>query len=795
MRIGSKAVFVFAATTVTRTTVLVERRNRMPYNRRCFASIQRVSVLGVCVGFSCIAGQPLNVENSRMAIDKDAKAAVSKIKVCNTSPYPVKLDLRLSPFTTESGVRSGTLTVAESEKISATGGVLESKKCVILQIALTDLAQVAAASAQLSNGNDVIATLILIRDHGPYGLSVDGMPADKPEVHLFRRDPDGRTQQEHQRIFVKNADPWPYVVRLNIDFETSDGKHGDKHTDKQVDPQSCETFPPKTWFTILPNSSTPIDLLCDVGLFTWFRTGFLKSDTRTAFAAIDVMVPGSDTVLATKRAPLSAILSLYKESVQPIVNGLWSLCILMIGAFLSVVVTIVLPNASRRKELKQRLAPISKELRLRTPDAPDQRRESAEHERARLLLQLECKRLRDLLRISLFSLSAGTALDDVKTKTEILERKFALFHRVNSAFAGSMDPNVGHLPPTVLDRVNMHCLIGVTMLQRESLTAEEWTTLEQLVTESEQLLTSTGRQLEWLETIITMVERAVQEVLCDAGPPKTLSAPVPKPWCRLCPDLLKTIPTLHLSPFFPGQYAARDRRATFFSFVLRYAALEDVSPQVSSDPGWRRLASEFERACQGERNLLCLRSSIEQLEEGVSREMLIGRIRQGKIQISPEDVEIPSYSPARFQIIFLDAPQFNTASARQQIRVRWRFDVDGSECDGWEVWHYFVTKRQPYQISARFLDMADQPIAAANGNGDVEIHKTVTADRRPEHLTSRSRFLDVLRFVLAVVTATFALTTVRQLLPSADAFSATVGVLALGFSADVFKNLITSKKA
>jgi hypothetical protein len=73
-----------------------------------------------------------------------------------------------------------------------------------------------------------------------------------------------------------------------------------------------------------------------------------------------------------------------------------------------------------------------------------------------------------------------------------------------------------------------------------------------------------------------------------------------------------------------------------------------------------------------------------------------------------------------------------------------------------------------------------------------------TAGRCGTHLTSRSslaRFLDVLRFVLAVVTATFALTTVRQLLPSADAFSATVGVLALGFSADVFKNLITSRKA
>jgi small-conductance mechanosensitive channel len=68
------------------------------------------------------------------------------------------------------------------------------------------------------------------------------------------------------------------------------------------------------------------------------------------------------------------------------------------------------------------------------------------------------------------------------------------------------------------------------------------------------------------------------------------------------------------------------------------------------------------------------------------------------------------------------------------------------------------------------------------------------AEREPEHLINQSKSVDILRFVLAVLTATFALSGVRQILPTADAISATVGALALGFGADTFKNLITSKK-
>ena len=744
----------------------------MRMGARIFACMQRLLVMTLWVGLGIAGPAPLSVQPSEIVIPKDADKAASNFRICNASAAPVQLDLRTTEFIIIPGVtKTAALAVVAPAGMWAKGGSLAPKACLTVSLTLADLAQVAFASANLVNGDQVLEQIFLRRERPGYALATDGIPADKPEVRLFRP-----ASQQKSRMFIRNADPWPYMVSVKLDLDTYD----------------CDTNPPNSPLVIPPNGSQLITLSCPSDLFTFFRTGFLKSETRIAHAAIGVIIPGTDIVIANKRAPVTAILSYHADSRQPLANGLWSLGLLVLGALFSVFVTIILPSNSRKKELARRLVPIDKDLKhaslLANVGTPNSHRflfDTPEHHKVKLLLNLEQKRLTELVNsVWLVSMNSGTVLAEVQAKTELLEKKTALFRRVAVASASSVDPNVGHMPLSVLERVNMNCRAGSVLLERETLTPEEWARLEGLVAESEELLSDPGRQLDWLETRTLTVERAVQEILCDPGPPKALRNPTPEPWSNLCSHSLGVVAEMDRAPFFPGQYAARDRRAIFFTYVRRYAALEDVSPEISGDPGWTRLKEEFTSGCLKRNDLLRLKGLIEQLEQGASREALVREIEGQRVDISPSKAEAPAFSPMRFQIVFRDAPHFNSASARCQIEVKWNFGTTGS-CNGWEVWHYFPKSKTSYPVTATFLD---------GGRKVGEILTTVTASQNAMHLTNQSKLMDVFRFSLTVLTATFALTGVRQVLPNADALGATLGALALGFSADAFKNLLAARK-
>jgi hypothetical protein len=743
--------------------------------------------LPVYSGFNCIVAQAapaaptgLKVERLDVVISKDGADASPSLKICNTSRLPIVLHPALSDFIAANGIsRTGALKgVPPNPTIE--GRALAASECVTVQAVVSGLEQVVAASAQLNNGDQQLGRVTLVRNSAPYSLTVDGIPSEKPEVRLFRFMAEGSFQQKESRIFIKNSDPWAYEFRLSID----------------VDAQYCETLPPNSTLTIGPNSSLAVFVKCDDSLFNWFSTGFLKSDTRMAHALVSVLVPGTDRVIATKRLPVSAVLSHFPQWFQSYANGFWSIGILASGALLSVFVTIVLPNYGRRIELRRRLAPIEKALQPASEArAVESSLPNADHERARILLKLECSRLKGILKaIWPSSMNAGVMLDEVQAKTDLLAKKFTLFLRVDAALLATVDINAGHLPPSVLDRVNRHCATGMAFLRRDSLTSDEWIQLSALITESESLLSDNAESLDWLEKNIAMVEATVQKILC--GDDKKLRHPIPEPWSSLCHDLLETVPEMADAPFFPSQYAVRDRRAILFTYVHRYAVLQALGAGAASVAQSSPAQIEFESACiLRPYDLVRARRLIDQLESGVSPQDLIQQIIEQNIKISPAGATVPCFSPIKFQVIFPHTPRFNTAPAKRQIGVLWSFG-DGSKEEGWEIWHYFPKRKEPYDISVQFRNRTESQEGKGipDEKNPIEIRTTAIAERQPEHLINQSKSVDVLRFVLAVLTATFALSGVRQILPTADALSATIGALALGFSADTFKNLITAKK-
>jgi hypothetical protein len=754
------------------------------------------SLLAFYAGFYCETAQAapsvptgLRVERSDIVISKDAADTSGTLTICNTTQSSIALHLALSDFITANGIRRTPALKAVPSNRPISGRALAASECVAVQVVVSGLEQVAAASAQLKNGTQQLGTVTLVRDRVAYSLTVDGIPSDKPEVRLFRFMAEGFFQQKESRIFIKNSDAWAYGFRLNID----------------IDGRFCETEPPKDTLVIQPNSSLAVYLKCDESLFNWFTTGFLKSDTRAAQVSVSVLGPEMGSILARKRLPVSAVLSYSPDWFQLYANGFWSIGILICGALLSVFITIVLPNYGRCIELRRRLAPMGKALQPASEVLGlESSQPNADHERARVLLKLEWRRLKDILNaIWSFSMNAGVMLDEVQAKTDLLEKKVALFCRVDAALLATVDFNAGHLPPSVLDRVNLNCATGVTFLLRDSLTPDELTQLAALITESETLLADSGQPLDWLEKNIATVEASVRKVLC--GDDESLREPVPEPWSSLCGDLLAEVPKMADTPFFPSQYAVRDRRAILFTYVQRYAALKALTAGARSDRRRNPAEEEFETACkQRPVDLMRARRFIDQMESGASPQDLIHEILEQNVQICPPKATVPCFSPIKFQVIFPRTPRFNTTPAKRQIGVHWDFG-DGSEAEGWEIWHYFPRRGERYNISVQFSDrhvcqkgvlISDERDVVSEQDKivPVTIRTIAIAERQPEHLINQSKSVDILRFVLAVLTAAFALSGVRQILPTADALSATIGALALGFSADTFKNLITSRK-
>ncbi len=743
----------------------------------------------------CCAAAPTNASGLRLQDDTItiAKDATGKIEgsvgICNQTKAAIPLDLKLDHFTGPGNLRRDATLPSPPRDALAAGA------CAAVKVAVADAGQVWGAAATLRNRGVPIGTVRLLRTGTPFGLAVDGMPADKPEVHLFRNNPEGkvrlfgreelafrtnRLQQDRSRIIIKNSDPWAYDLRVEVDAES----------------HSCRMLPSTATVTILANQSIPIYLTCEDGPFAWFATGFLKPETRPAQAVVYVREPGGNADLPIKRAPITTVWSYYPEWFERYANAFWSLAVLVAGALLSVLATIVAPNWSRRSELRNRLAPLGQSLAGEGDLLGDAAvSPNADHERARLLLRLEWRCLKDILDSTFpLSMNAGVALDSVQAKTELLERKVALFRRVDAALLATVDLEAGRLPPSVLERVNLHCATGITLLLRPSLTSDEWTTLADLVSKSEDLLGDIRARLDWLETEVKAVETEVKAILCD--PSGALRTTLSPPWSSLCHDLLEAVPRMVDVPFFPSQYAARDRRAVLFTYVRRYEAIGSLPASPINAEAKERATRGFETACKKRPfDLATARRRIEELESGVFLEELIQEIRNRRVRIVPADSVVAAYSPMRYHVLFSNRPGCNTAAVKQEIGVRWDFG-DGAEkpTDGWEVWRYF-SKKAALEVTVQFFVKSGgsrQPIEA--DGQPVTIHTTVKVERDPPHLTNVAKKIDLLRFALAVATATFAVSGVRQLLPTTDAFSALIGALALGFGADTFKNLITAKK-
>ena len=699
-------------------------------------------------------------------VDNTGGSASALIRICNLSANVITLNLNVSDFQAETGERLGSDAAAFQPAITSVAaktGVEPS--CAVTKITAGKLWFVGWSSAQLLNGKDSIATLTANRARAPFAVKLEG--GEKPEIHFIRAG--GLFGQGPTKIQLRNDDPVPYRFRLHV----------------EIDGRNCDTNPPLGTRDIRGSSGVEATVTCDDSLFDFARTGMLKPDSRPGTAVIEFLSYDSRTVVGTKRQPLTASLYWFPEYYELTANVLASIVILLLGALTAVAVTLVVPNRLRKRALIDRLQCVRSNLNgVHPPEIAKQ---------THLLLVLERSRL-DSLRsnCAVYSLDANATLTQVQQSTAALERNAAVFIRLCRVLMSADDPTSLQYPPSVLSRIRQTCRDAFSLLQLMPLSDIDAATVEQSTRDAEKLLLSEGQVLDWLETQIRSAEQTIQNLLCDAGPPKKPKATLPAPWERLKAMNSTALADMELwdtMPLFPGQYALRDRRAVLLLLFHRVATLDVIVP-LAVPAERKQVFEEFVQKCAAPADLVVLQQLVTELEQACYESNIVGAIGSKPVTIVPEG-DVLSYSPIRLQILFPNEPKLNTAAAQARIGVTWNFGDGTPAGTGWRVWHYFISQGAAYSVTATFTGSNDKSILGKDGN-TASATATISARNIPEEFRHRNKRLEVIRFFLVLLTATFGIQAARQLLPTADIFSAIIGIFALGFGATTMRSLLSS---
>ncbi len=698
-------------------------------------------------------------------VDNAGGNTVAVVRICNPSDKDVPLDLSLSDFQAENGGRLGTDATIQPTQTSIKAKVGDKLTCVIEKITVNKLWFVGSSSAQLLNGKDAIASMTANRARAPFGVKLDG--ADKPEIHFVRSSK--LFSQGSTQIELRNDDTVPYHFRLQL----------------KIDGRKCDTAPALQAMDIGASSGLAAAVVCDLSLFDFLRTGLLKPDSRAGTAIIEFLPYDGRPVLATKHQLFGASLFWFPEYYETIANVFASVVILVLGALTAVVVTLALPNWLRKGNIRNRL------LRVRT--ALNAIHPAPIAEQTRLLLILERSRLEGLRRnCSVWSLDANATLTQVEQSAAALERNTAVVKRLCRVLMSAEDPTSLQYPPSVVRRVRLSCRDAFALLQLMPLSDADVAAVEQSTRDAEKLLASDGQVLDWLETQIRSVEQAIQNLLCEPGPPKAIKRILPPRWDRLQSMngvALTDVESWDSMPLFPGQYVLRDRRASILSLFLRAITLDAIVP-LDTPPERKQIFDEFVRRCAPPADLVALEELVTELEQACYESNVVKGIKDSPVVIVPQG-DVLSFSPICLQILLPNEPKLNSAAARSRIGVQWNFDDGTNGGTDWNVWHYFTNRKTPFQITATFSGSDGKPVRDLNDN-PVHVTATISAQNIPDKFRHRDKRLEVIRFMLVLLTATFAIQAARQLLPTADVFSAIIGIFALGFGATTVKSLLPS---
>ncbi len=749
--------------------------------------------------------------NPVLNVSKDG-AASSLVRLCNRGTEDATLDLSVSDFHAP-GVDGATYPLYSQGSISsvpANNGVvagtspLVPKACVDVRVDASGLWQAGFSTAELRNGDTVIASLRALRYQVPFNVKADGPTPEVVTVEITR----GRPAQ----IRLRNDDDLAYRFAWTLDVG-NDQYAGT--SDIRARGTKALEFEPKP------------------DVFKLHESGFLRSGEKsgTLTLAFEPDASVRDLPVPQRRYPVTARLNYFNPDWQRIVNWVAILGLLLLGIVVSFFVGHVLPTQKKRVDIKQRLADLDGRL-AGLSDVIDTRILS--------LLRLEKKRLRGELReqLPLFPQSA-VELPKLDARIDWLVQRINLTARAGDLLE-TVDTADGPLAIPEADAIRVHCREIADVIRKplpvagDIAGAEEHMRLAEAIAEASDTDPEQGA-IDELSERATRVKSAIPAAIEEGSG-----------W-KICEDalraLMKNIPDTSPLKLSRTQYVRLARRVCQAELLVRFAELVDSSADACmrkrrldrADDLFKALTDGPDQSHERARDI------VHQIEQNVSRADLLEEMTRMKAEMTKAGatagvplnsalrVEIDPLTPITYQLVTFRVrflrPGLDSAIAQDEIPCTWYVNgvkagerefspercghgPDGHHARGWLTGYFFVDDSFKWQeVPSRALRRVGAAVGWVNrkasetgGTFDVSVHfpdtdltisRSVTLERTKDYVESRSVLALASLGITLFIVAFGLLAGAQEKLQALDWLSGMLAVLVLGFGADTLKTLIS----
>jgi hypothetical protein len=513
------------------------------------------------------------------------------------------------------------------------------------------------------------------------------------------------------------------VVRARFRFADTDVCEAttDKTHSKLGDNSKCND--PAQWasFPVTRFTSTTLRAM---GAKSWFRdsqTGYPKSAKRKGTLTLRYDGPGGGTALTVYEQNIPLEVQLDPSSWSMFGTLLEIAAWLLVGALLSLILRVTIPNYRRKRAIKEQFAQAVKATRGIS---------DAVNSLLRVLLRVELLALESSLHGAWIG---GPGFADVAKRVEqglaTTKRKIDFAKRLDAALNRQTGLAEQEAPPTRLDSIARHMAAATDALLRDQLGEQDWVFIQQHLEAVDKLLGEpTQEEKDAFEALLVQRWKSIRDFFRRDADGSLIVPPVLMEMKECFPSA-KCLPDPKDDPDgnqWVKNLTRADIQLSALALVREFLSLLP-STGLAKEP-WSSVNERltFYLQAPGIQTLAAARLLIRELEQHINTSRIVEALqaRQADIEVDPQTVS--RNEKTRLFIRFRD-PVLNPAAARLDVECQW--DLEDRPATrhrewlkgwlrpgtpptvqpatriserGWEIYHYFGDNVTSSDITVRF---------------------------------------------------------------------------------------------
>jgi hypothetical protein len=586
-----------------------------------------------------------------------------------------------------------------------------------------------------------------------------------PDLSLARGEPDV--------VVLKNDDPVTYPIAWRLAVRGYEETVGGS-------------------VLVAPNSQVELRVTPRTSWFRHWFVGLFKDEALTGqlslslVSEVDSAVLGEQSrALPSRSFPLQ--IKLAYGIWQNLLGNLLIFAVLALGACLSMVINLWIPNYQRRAELLGALQDMAKEIRKLFQNTDSRLRVGLRVERLWLTEQIRTLRVPSLSATDQLKKyqSAAAVLRrrvDMASQLEETRRELLVFQSANSG-----------APPSVLDAVASGLMSARKLLNKNIPTDDEFTAAKAAIESSQKRLAQIQQEDPALAKRLAISFEALSKWFAEIE--RT------DPWQVIKGSVSELVEVLSNKDFKdpaklrPDHYHLLDSSIQKLELLKQFLSLaQHFEPR--DDVGAKVVAACRPRLVDALRKgdwhaLARARSIVGQVRERVTSSDIEQALSAGEFRVECEPAAARANEPVRLHVRFANA-DYDDSAARDEFTCEWDFGPKVGAEQGWEIAHYFRVQAEATP-TVTFRDLEGKAIPVKDMSGHHRLQIPISAE--PKTFSDQTK-AETLRLVLTMSIASVGLIAgARDQFMKLDLFFGLVSVLMVGFTANTIKELFTKSSA